>query len=295
MTKYFVLYNPNAGNGQSTENTKKLSSIISDAELQFIDMTTISDYSEIFSNVKQDEAIIISGGDGTLNRFINDTLNIDINCDIYYFATGSGNDFMRDVAPDNAEKPFLINKYLENLPIVNVNGKDYKFLNGVGFGIDGYCCRVGDEQKEKSDKPVNYTSIAIKGLLFHYKPQKCTVTVDGVAHEFENAWLAPTMNGRLYGGGMIPTPNQKRFDDDKKLSVMVMHKKSKIKTLMVFPSIFEGKHIEHEDMVSVFEGKEITVEYESPTDLQIDGETIVGVKKCTCTVAPKTAKETATV
>ena len=44
-----------------------------------------------------------------------------------------------------------------------------RFINGIGFGIDGYCCEVGDQLKAKSDKPVNYASIAIKGLLFHYK------------------------------------------------------------------------------------------------------------------------------
>jgi len=37
---------------------------------------------------------VIAGGDGTLNRFINDTAPLQIGCHIYYFATGSGNDFL---------------------------------------------------------------------------------------------------------------------------------------------------------------------------------------------------------
>ncbi len=33
-----------------------------------------------------------------------------------------------------------MNAYLHNLPRVPVHGKTRLFLNGVGYGIDGYCC-----------------------------------------------------------------------------------------------------------------------------------------------------------
>ena len=69
-------------------------------------------------------------------------------------------------------------KYLKELPSVTVNGKESLFINGVGYGIDGYCCEIGDELRKKSDKPVNYAGIAIKGLLFHFKPRNATVTAD---------------------------------------------------------------------------------------------------------------------
>ena len=124
---------------------------------------------------------------------------------------------------------------------VTVNGKTYRFLNGIGYGIDGYCCEVGDKLRETTEGNINYTAIAIKGLLFHYKPTDATVTVDGVKHKFKRVWLAPTMNGKFYGGGMMPTPNQDRTVG--KLSVMVYHNLGKLKALMVFPSIFKCKHV----------------------------------------------------
>lgn len=40
---------------------------------------------------------MIAGGDGTLNRLINDTAPLWTDCGIYYFATGSGNDFLADI------------------------------------------------------------------------------------------------------------------------------------------------------------------------------------------------------
>ena len=75
-----------------------------------------------------------------------------------------------------------------------MNGKKYKFINGIGYGIDGYCCEVGDKMREEAVKDINYTSIAIKGLLFHYHPTNATVTVDGRKHTYKKVWLAPTMN-----------------------------------------------------------------------------------------------------
>ena len=62
-----------------------------------------------------------------------------------------------------------------------------------------------------------------KGLLFHYKPTNATITVDGKKHTYKKVWLAPTMNGRYYGGGMMPAPNQERIGKKKKVTLMVMH------------------------------------------------------------------------
>ena len=108
-------------------------------------------------------------------------------------------------------------------------------------------------------------------------------TVDGVRHEFRKVWLAPTMNGRFYGGGMMPTPNQNRLGLNRSLSVMVFFGSSKLKTLAIFPSIFKGEHIKHPEMCTVLTGKEIRVEFDRPTALQIDGETILGVTEYTVT------------
>ena len=103
-----------------------------------------------------------------------------------------------------------------------------------------------------------------------------TITVDGKEYNFKKVWIAPTMNGKYYGGGMIPAPNQKRLSDDKIISVMVFGGWGRIRTLMAFPSIFKGEHV-NKKCVTVIEGKDITVEFDGPRPLQIDGETILGV------------------
>ncbi len=277
---YCIIYNPLSGNGKGKQHMDELCAKLGKGGYSSItDMTTIESYADFFA-AHSDENILICGGDGTLNRFVNDISDLEITNRIYYYAAGTGNDFLRDIGAD-ASEIINIDRYLKRLPVCSVNGKDYKFINGIGFGIDGYCCEVGDELREKSDKPINYTGIAIKGLLFHFKAPSATVTVDGVQHTFKKVWIAPTMNGRYYGGGMMPTPEQDRFDEDGNVSLMLFHTTGRLRTLMIFPKIFKGEHVKHTNAISIFKGKDITVEFDSPRALQVDGETVLGVKSYT--------------
>lgn len=64
------------------------------------------------------------------------------------------------------------------------------------------------------------------------------------------------------------------------VSVVDMYNVSKIRALCVLPSMFKGKHIKHTDIIDVCEGHEITVIYDKPAPMQIDGETILDVIRC---------------
>jgi len=280
MAKGYVIYNPLAGNGNAEEDAKLLQ-IVLEEDLEYYDMTRITNYAVFLSGMEKDDYLVIVGGDGTLNRFVNDTDGMEITQEIVYYPIGTGNDFAKDMGM--GENPGPITEYLKDLPTVEVNGKRYRFINGVGFGIDGYCCQVGDELKKIPGKKVNYTAIAIKGLLFHFQARSAKVTVDRKMYAYQKVWIAPTMHGKYYGGGMIPTPEQDR--NSGKLSLMLFHGAGRLHTLCVFPSIFKGKHIKHKNMVAVHTGNEITVEFDRPTPLQIDGETILDVTKYTARAA----------
>jgi len=263
-----VLYNPLANNSRGKENAAKIAELVGE-QVTFRDIrdAKLSDFSP-------DDKLIVCGGDGTLNRLVN--IVGEPEREIYYYPAGSGNDFTRDIGENGI---ILLNPYLKNLPTVEVKGKKYKVLNGVGYGIDGYCCEVGDRMRVKNyGKDINYASIAIKGLLFHFKPANAVVTVDGKEYKFKKAWLAPTMNGRYYGGGMCVAPNQDRLNPERKLTCVVMYGSGKLKTLMVFPSIFKGEHVKHTEMVEILTGHTIEVKFDRPTALQIDGETISNVE-----------------
>ncbi len=288
---YYILYNPLSGSKQGEALAKALSEKLGNEEHTYVNLHTVTDYSAFWSGVDlKNDTVILSGGDGTLNCFVNENEGLALPEKLYYYAAGSGNDFKADVSPDSNEL-IPLHQYIKDLPVVTVNGKDYRFVNGIGFGIDGYCCEVGDKMRAASDKPVNYTAIAIKGLLGKFKPANATVTVDGETKSYKKVWIAPTMKGRYYGGGMKVTPLQDRFDPEGKVSYCMFHGSSALKTLMVFPSIFKGEHVKHAECVTIGSGHEITVTFDSPRSLQIDGETVLGVTSYTVRTGKKAVKE----
>lgn len=273
-----ILFNPKSRNGNCKDVILELEKIICDETIK----TSVLDkekYYEVLNSLKENDELYIVGGDGTLHYFVNDIKDKEVNFDVYFYAGGTGNDFYADVKKDTDTRLIKVNEYIKNLPTVIINGEERLFINGIGFGIDGYCCEKGDELQAKSDKPVNYTSIAIKGLLFFYKTPRAKVTVDGVTKEYKKVWLSPTMKGRFYGGGMMVAPGQDRLNPNKTVTNVVWHRSGKLRTLMIFPSIFKGEHIKHKKLIEVVEGHHIIVEFSRPTALQIDGETVKGVTK----------------
>ncbi len=298
MNMKYILYNPNAGDGQTKKAVDALQASYENTVL--INMDRMSSYKTFFNGLEKDADIILCGGDGTLNHFANATKDITIENSIYYFPLGIGNDFARDLGYEKYAAPdFCVNEYLTELPSVTVNGETRLFLNNVGFGIDGYCTEVGDKlreqnRKNETNRPIDYTEIAIKGLLRYFKPRNAVVTVDGKKYTYNKVWLAPCMNGRYYGCGMMAAPKQNRRGTEHKVSLVVFHGADKLRALMIFPSIFKGEHVKYAKQVSIFEGHDITVEFDRPTPLQIDGGTILGVTSYSVHASNKIERANAT-
>ena len=276
MDRYYILFNSTASCGKGEELAHQLDQRLQ-GDLTYHDVMKVEDYAVFFHDAPSNSKVILCGGDGTLNRFVNRTRDLDLPYEIYYYAAGTGNDFLHDIEGTVGDDPIRINQYLKDLPTATVKGKEYLFINDIGFGIDGYCTMVGDEQRRQGAKKINYTTIAIGGLLGKYHPQTAHVTVDGINYDFENAWLAPTMKGRYYGGGMMPAPDQDRLDPEHKVTVMVYCGVNKLKTMCMFPSIFKGTHVRFTKYVTILEGSHVHVRFDQPAPVQIDGETIMDV------------------
>ncbi|MBP5183521.1 MAG: diacylglycerol kinase family protein [Lachnospiraceae bacterium] len=276
--KQYILFNPKAGGGTRRDQLENEPALKAEGfENAFVDLTGIGSYKDFFAGLSAEDRVVICGGDGTLHRFVNDTEGIDIKPAVYCYAAGTGNDFLNDVKDREKGLPVYFTPYMKDLPKVTVNGKTERFINNVGFGLDGYCCEIGDAQREKGVLKVNYTAIALKGLLGGYKRATATIEADGVKKTYKNVWLAPTMNGRFCGGGMMLAPDQDRLNPEHTVSLMVMHCRNKLKTLLVFPTVFKGKHVLHKDMVEGFKAKKVHVVFDTPTAIQIDGETTKNV------------------
>ncbi len=290
MKAYCVLYNPLSATGRGESKAHSLDKLLTDRPIYYKSLLDIPDKRAFLAALDPDVTPVLTGGDGTVSRFIN-ALGGEVPLrDILYFPAGSGNDFLNDLDKTGNTEPFLLNPYLEKLPRIHFNGQTHVFLNGVGYGIDGYACEEAARVREKTGKPMNYTKAALKGLVYAYKRTNATVTVDGVTHTFDHVWMTPTMNGRYFGGGMMCAPSQNRMNPERTVTLMVMRCASKLRALLLFPSIFKGTHINATGVVSMFRGHEIHVRFDRPTALQIDGEVYTGVEEYSVTTSAAWAK-----
>ena len=277
MKTYHILYNNVAGAHEAGTNAcvslvRKLG-----GEVRMVDVQTLESHKSFLAGVQEEDVIVICGGDGTLNHYINGLLGVEYANQVLYYPGGSGNDFFHCVTGNTEPDLIDITHIIKELPTATIKGQEYAFANGIGCGIDGFCCEYAQKQRAKGRIKINYTALALYGVFFKYKPTGITVTVDGVSHRFEDAWLASVMNGKYFGGGMIPTPGQERNSGE--ISVMIAHDLSKLKILVLFPTLFTGKHVKYKENVSVLRGKTITVKYDEPRPLQIDGEVVSEVSE----------------
>lgn len=214
-----------------------------------IDVQTLD--SSFFENLTDNDEVTLYGGDGTINHFIN-------NCIIYPKLTivkcGTGNDFVRSLS-----------KEYQTVKIYEVNG--YKFINGFGTGFDADVCKLANEQEKKSK--YSFFKCVYKGLI-KAKQQTITITVDGINHTFQNAFLATFQNGSYFGGGVKIVPNRKVTDDG--LEVCVISNGSKLLLASLFPTAFIGLHPKFKKYVTIISGNQFEVNLENPYISQCDGE-----------------------
>lgn len=277
----YLFYNDLADAGGQKEALPAIQKELSEklnGEVQTLSLLE-NDWNIFLKDVKKDDKIIIVGGDGTLNHQINSLpLDEKLPCDFYLYPYGTGNDFYNDVKEkqDKDTKLIKLNEFFANLPYVDVNGKTYRFINGIGYGIDGECCKKAEEMKKNGEKNIDYSKITINLLLKSYKAPNSILKVDGKEiGKFKKTYISAAMNGKYYGGGMKVAPTQERGSNI--LSSVIIHHRGKLGTLILFPSLFKGTHIKKKNAVNFIQGKVIEVSFDRPTALQIDGEVVPDV------------------
>ena len=274
---HYIIYNNKSNNSNNEEYINQIKTKL-EGMVRLISIFDVKSYKDLFEKLNSEDDLTLIGGDGTMNYFVNSIDDVNFPCDVYFAAGGTGNDFIKDVEDQLDELGRVkINDYVINLHTVYVNGMKKNIINGIGYGIDGYACEAADNFiKKHPNKKVNYTSITVKGLLFHYKRPNAEVIVDGDTKKFKKVYLASTMKGRYYGGGMLVAPEQDRKKEDKELTILVWNGSSKLKTLMNFPKIFKGEHVTLKN-VTIKKGHSVEIRFDKPTSLQIDGETVLNV------------------
>jgi len=257
-----ILYNPLSKNSKSNVQTHKLVRQYKTNKIPFRlkSILKIDDIKSYLDKKKEIDKVILLGGDGTVNRFVNDIVDYNLTQDIILKPNGSGNDYMRSLV-DRDNKPQYI------MESVYDTGFKTHFINGTGMGVDGYVGYLVDQNVKKGI--FGYFKSTIKALLT-YIPEPLTLTIDGEVHKFEKAYLVTMNNGRYFGGGMKVAP-QGNINDEY-LDVMVAHSANKLQLIYIFLNIYLGRHIKFKKYVFFKKGKHIKAEFTTPQITQADGE-----------------------
>ncbi len=270
-----ILYNPLSNKGK---NVKIADRLAKQGQKKGLLVTTknlleIKDVKAFLSLYKKEDSIIIIGGDGTLNRIVNQINGYEVLPETFIYKAGTGNDFIRTVPIKN--KLANIKPFIKDLPTLYVNGKVEKFINGAGVGLDGIVCYKVNKSKAAKNKS-NYFRNAITSF-FQYKPVKGTITVDGKTWVENKLWFATVMFSSYFGGGMKLAPKKNRSEHN--LELVIVKDIPKWLLVLVFPTIYFGWHPLFKKYVKFYRGNDITVEFEHPSYLQRDGEDEYPVSK----------------
>lgn len=86
----------------------------------------------------------------------------------------------------------------------------------------------------------------------------------------KKVFLVAVGNGKYYGGGLKILPMA--IIEDGYFHVCVVNKMSKLKLLLLLPTLIKGKHIKYKKHVEIFKAKKVKIITEAKTYLNIDGE-----------------------
>ena len=257
-----ILYNPLSKNTKSNIQTHKLIRHYKKNNLPFRlkSIVKIKDVKQYLDGKDHLDKIILLGGDGTINRFVNDIVAYDIKQTIYLKSNGSGNDYLRSLK-SNDHLPQTVMKASFD------NGEKTYFMNGIGMGVDGLVATYVDNLSKKGK--FRYLVSTLKAIMA-YVPEPTVIKANGKTYTFDKTYIVAANNGKYFGGGMKITPKADISSDE--LDVVIVHTIKKWLILPIFFTIYLGLHPIFKRWVTCFKTDKLEVEFKTPQLGQADGE-----------------------
>lgn len=275
--KIFHLNNPASGNKNGHKLFPKIKFEIERKEIEHDSVQT--EYAghgiEIIKELDFEnyDALVISGGDGTLFEAVNGYFlnKSSKRIPIAPVPVGRGNAFARDIDLFSHKWEhslhFLSNGRTGKADVgkFKVEGEEFFFINILGFGF------VTDVAATAFKfRALGHLSYLL-GVFYQtakLSPYKLKIDLDGKTIERENVFVEIS-NTRYTGKDFLMAPFAKI--DDGLLDVTLLNKVSRTKLLQGLPKIFKGTHLEM-DEVETFRAKKIKIETEPKKLLTPDGQ-----------------------
>jgi diacylglycerol kinase (ATP) len=211
--------------------------------------------------------VVAVGGDGTVNEVVNGLWGTGATLGV--IPEGSGNDFARTlrIPPDFEDALYcVLQGRVRPVDIGTVNGSC--FVNVASVGFDAQVVMETYKIKKRIRGPVAYPLGVLKALL-NFKPFDIEIETEG-AKKTKRVVLVAVANGAYYGGGMKIAPGA--VADDGLFDVCLVENMSRLRMLLLFPSIYSGRHLSYPE-VEYFRTRQISIKCKDG-DINSDGEII---------------------
>ena len=256
-----IATNTLAGSGKAVKLAATIQLILKEKNIA----STIFTEKEWDDRMYQFDQVWITGGDGTVNYFVNQYNDIKI--PLCIFNGGTGNDFYALLyGKTTVEKQ--IDHILLTAPRTIDAGKCNQryFLNGVGIGFEGAVAK-SLQGKNKFGGKTSFMLSILKHILF-YKEQHYHISSSEKTTEGKFLMIS-IANGTRYGGGFYVAPLAK--PDDGLLDANLVKPLSPLKRLHYLPVIEKGKHLEL-PFIDYYNTQKITVKSDQAMQSHLDGE-----------------------
>ena len=284
LLMWLLATNPTSGRGSGARISQLVSNYLNDRGIKYRLVTganAILFQENLRSEANVATGIIAVGGDGLMHMSIQ--VAAQRNLPMVCIPAGTGNDFVRTLGwqPDKPLEPLwaALTKEPDLIDLGAIDGEYFGAIASTGFDS------LVNERANKMHwpkGPAKY-NVAMALELPKFKPISYRFQIDG--REFaQEAMLIAIGNGRSYGGGMLVCPNADLQDG--KLDLMILKPVSKREFLRIFPSVYEGRHIEH-PQVEIIKASEIIID--ANAICYADGERI-GPLPATISAVPKALK-----
>lgn len=238
--------------------------------------------------------IILLGGDGTINEFIQKIPDLS-DVILGYIPTGSSNDLARDLelpaAPVEALHLILRAETIHSMDLGTItydDGYSHHFIGSSGIGFDAAVCE--NVQRSRLKIFLNklglgklvYLGIALK-QLFCAKSVSCTLTLDnGQPINIRSILFVACMLHRFEGGGFMFCPDADATDGY--LNLCAVGNLPKLLLLLALPTAFYGKHFFLKG-ITPYRAQKVHIEVSAPLWTHTDGE--IGLKTTSFTATCK--------
>ena len=273
-----VLVNPAANRGKGAQSGQEVFAALAEQGIQTLDLTSES---AAAARAKAERAIsdgeisgvIAVGGDGTAQLGVN--ICVPNQVPLGLIPAGSGNDQARElgIPRDSISKAveFLVQHINSPRRVdvmkVRTNDREFWSLGSISAGFDALCAERANGLKWP--KGSNSYIAAMLLELPKFKPIEYTLVADGIERKL-SAMLCGVANVKNFGGGMKISPSSEITDGE--LEVFILHQVSRPKLLQIFPKVYSGQHVEHQE-VEIFKARSVAISNDG-YPMTCDGELI---------------------